>query len=79
MTATVVDLSSRRRNQHGPSCTCYPHRLLALQARLDSDLDATHDQLLIGREYLTRAVEDARQVINDIAGECLPENERDIR
>jgi hypothetical protein len=83
MTATVVDLASRRREQTQtcacrPDSPCYPHQLAALLCRIRGEI-ASADGLLIDRAHLERVAADAQVVIDGITSECLtphPQNRR---
>lgn len=57
MTADVIALASRRRDQT-PTCTCPRHSLDALAARVRVVLDSTEGELLIPREHLADALAD---------------------
>lgn len=57
MTATVVSLESRRRNQ-SPTCGCPRHRLEALTDRALAELAGTDGELLIPRDVVAAMVDD---------------------
>jgi len=78
MTATVIPLLSRDRNQP-PACDCHSHRLVALANRLRCDLAGSEGELLISREQYAGAVADALSTIDGIAASTLPDYVRTTR
>ncbi len=71
MTATVVDLASRRRNQT-PTCACPRHELDALAGRVRNLLDQTEGELLIPRDHLAGVLAD----LSATTDRLLPPTER---
>lgn len=82
MTATVIPLSSRRRN-HAPArtcrCnpgdgfTCYPHRLVELAQRIESTRTEVEQFRTADWGTFERLTNDALEVIASITDECLPD------
>ncbi|WP_341241237.1 hypothetical protein [uncultured Nocardioides sp.] len=75
MTATVIDLTSRIRNQ-APTCqcregfTCYPHRVADLAEHLrerDTHLDV---ELLVPAAAVSRLLAEAIDVLDGITNDC---------
>lgn len=71
MSANVIDLASRRRDQ-APACTCPRHSLDALADRVRRVLDATDGELLIPRDHLADALADLTATTDRL----LPPTER---
>lgn len=72
MTATVIPLVSRDRNQ-APACDCHSHRLVALAGRLRGELASSEGELLVTREMYATAVGDVLTTIDGIAASTLPD------
>ncbi len=90
MSATVVDLSSRRRHRvptdgcagcqaRGDGDLCYPHRLASVAGQLNALMRNTDGELLVDRDLLVRVVSPAVEVLDGIFTECLPDEERPAR
>ncbi len=62
MTATVVSLDSRRRNQE-PACGCPRHRLEALAGRALAELARSEGELLIPLPTLAALVDDLTRTV----------------
>jgi hypothetical protein len=92
MTATVVDLASRRaqprtretchacrRGTDGSIVECYPHRLDTLARRVRVELLTTEGELLVPRETSAACLGDVLAVLESITDECLRSDERGTR
>lgn len=84
MTATVIDLASRRpqprsretchacrSDADGVLVECYPHRLDSLARRVRVDLQFAENELLIPAGEVAGRLTDVLDVIGTITDECL--------